>query len=165
MRKSTIFISTILTTFALVILYGVVSAYRDIPTGTEASVLAIATSTTEPSSAPTSEPTEEPTITPANVTPEEAAQLAAQVVGNTDLLSAESSVINNQAAYKITFTNNDVVYVGLTGQILAVQVAPVVVNVAAPAKTRNRNRNNNDNNVSVSNNGSTTEAHDAHEDD
>ena len=37
MRKSTIFISTILTTFALVILYGVVSADRNISTVREAS--------------------------------------------------------------------------------------------------------------------------------
>ena len=163
MRKSTIFISTILTTFALVILYGVVSAYQNISTGTEASALAIATSTPEPTDEPTSEPISEPTATATSVTPEEAAQLAAQVVGNSNLLSAESSVMNNLPAYKITFTNNDIVYVGLNGQILTVQVAPLVVNVAAPAKTRTRNKNNNDNNTAASNTGSAAEPHDASE--
>ena len=118
-------------------LYSVVSAYRNISTSTEASALAIDTATAEP----TSEPTAEPTVTPTTVTPVEAAQLAAQVVGNSSLLSAESSVINNLAAYKITFTNNDVVYVGLDGQILGVQIAPLVVNVAVPAQTRNHDRN------------------------
>ena len=164
MRKSTIFISIILTTFALVMLYSVVSAYRNISTDTEASALAVDTPTEEPTSEPTSEPTEEPTATATTVTPEEAAQLAAQVVGNSNLLSAESSVMNNLPAYKITFTNNDVVYVGLTGQILAVQVAPVVVNVAAPAKTRNRNKNNADTPIVVSNTGSSTENHEGQED-
>jgi hypothetical protein len=154
MRKSTIFISTILTTFALVILYGVVSAYRDIPTGTEASALAIDTAT----AAPTSEPTAEHTITP-----EQAAQLASQVVGNSNLLSAESSSINGLAAYKITFTNNDIVYVGLYGQVLTVQVAPVLVNVVSPTKTRNRDKNNDDNNSVASNNGDVTQNHDDHE--
>ena len=160
MRKSTIFISTILTTFALVMLYGVVSAYRNVSNVKEASALAMDTATTEP----TSEPTSEPTATPTTVTPEEAAQLAAQVVGNSNLLSAESSVINNLAAYKITFANNDVVYVGLDGQILTVQIAPVVVNVAPPAKNRNRNRNNDDSNNVASNSGGTTEDHEDHED-
>lgn len=160
MRKSTIFISTILTTFALVMLYGVVSAYRNISTDTEASALAMDTPTTEP----TSEPTAEPAVTPTTVTPVEAAQLAAQVVGNSSLLSAESSVINNLAAYKITFTNNDVVYVGLDGQILAIQIAPLVVNVAVPAQTRNRDRNHSDDTSATGNNGAATEDHDEHED-
>jgi len=160
MRKSTIFISTILTTFALVMLYGVVSAYRNNSTSTEAPALALDIATAEP----TSEPTSEPTVTATIVTPVEAAQLAAQVVGNSNLLSAESSVINNLAAYKITFTNNDVVYVGLDGQILGVQIAPVVVNVAVPAQTRNRIRNHSDDTSATSNNGGETEYHEEHED-
>ena len=119
MRKSTVFISALLTTFALVMLYGVVSSYRNISTVPEAVALSVDTVTPEP--------TLEPTATVAFITPEQAAQLAVQVVGNSNLLSAESSSINGVNAYKITFTNNDVVYIGLDGQILAVQIAPVVV--------------------------------------
>jgi len=141
MRKSTMFISAVLTTFALVMLYGVVSAYQNISNTTEVAALADNTATPEP----TAEPTIEPTATPSIITPEQAAQLAAQVVGNTSLLSAESSSINGLNAYMITFTNNDVVYVGLDGQILGVQVAPVVVNVVtqaqAPAKHKDKNNN------------------------
>ncbi|HET8708202.1 MAG TPA: hypothetical protein VFM46_17990, partial [Pseudomonadales bacterium] len=80
------------------------------------------------------------------LTPQQAAQLAAQVVGNTNLFSAESSTLNGTNAYKITFTNNDVVYVGVDGQILSVQVAPVVANnvvVSAPAQHVQKNQNNN----------------------
>jgi hypothetical protein len=161
MRKSTTFISAVLTTFALVTLYGVVSAYRSISTVTEASAMAMEIDT--PTTAPTLEPTVEPTITPTIITPEQAAQLAAQVVGNSNLLSAESANLNGTDAYKIVFINNDVVYVGLTGQILTVQIAPVVVNVAPPAKTRNRNRDNNNNTNVASNNGGETENHDDHE--
>jgi hypothetical protein len=149
MRKSTIFISAVLTTFALVMLYGVVSAYQSMAKVPEATPLPTDTVTPEP------DPTLAPTATQAALTPEQAAQLATQVVGNTNLLSAESSNVNGTNAYKITFTNNDVVYVGLDGQILSVQVAPVVVNVAAPVQTtKNKNKGNNN---------SSNQSHDNHE--
>jgi len=158
MRKSTIFISAVLTTFALAMLYGVVSAYQNMPKPTAAVTQAIDTATPEP--------TIEPTTTATVITPQQAAQLASQVMNNNHLLSAESSNINGTAAYKITFTNNDVVYVGLDGQVLGVQVAPVVVNASVPAPApapavtaKHRNRNN-DNNIA----GSGGESHDAHDD-
>jgi hypothetical protein len=148
MRKGTIFISVIFTTFALVLLYGVVSAYQGMSNPPQATPQAteMATETIEP------DPTLEPAATQIVLTPEQAAQLAAQVVNNPNLLSAESSNLNGTNAYKITFTNNDVVYVGLDGQILGFQVAPVVVNVAAPAvqQIKHKNKNNNSNNTSSS---------------
>ncbi len=157
MRKSTIFISTVLTTFALVVLYGVVSAYQNISNVRQASALSVDTTTPEP----TSEPTIEPTAAPTSIAPEQAAQMAAQVVGNTNLLSAESSNFNGVDAYKITFINNDVVYVGLDGQILGVQIAPVVVNVEVPvaAQVQPRNKNHNNNTTTSSNTGG-GESHD-----
>ncbi len=103
MRKSTVFISAVLTTFALVLLYSLVSAYRGNKNVVEAAALPTATRTPEA--------TDTPVPTEMIITPEEAAQLAAQVVGHDNLLSAESSNINGLDAYKITFTNNDVVYI------------------------------------------------------
>ena len=157
MRKTTIFISAVLTTFALATLFGVVSAFQNLPKPT-------VVPTQVPDTA-TPEPTQEPTATPTVLTPEQAAQLAAQVIGNNNLLSAESSNINGTDAYKITFTNNDVVYVGLNGQVLGVQIAPVVVNnvsVPAPAApAQHKNRNNNNSNVTSSGSG---ESHDQHDD-
>jgi hypothetical protein len=105
-RKSSIFISATLTTFALAILYSVVSAYRANINAPEAATQPIATLAPEPTDTPTQ------TV----VTPEEAAQLAVQVIGHDDLLSAESANINGVDAYKITFKNNDIVYVGLMGR-------------------------------------------------
>jgi hypothetical protein len=131
MRKSTVFISALLTTFALVMLYRLASAYNDSQKTAEITVEPTATL------APTA--TEPPAPTEVVLSPEEAAQFAAQVVGNTNLLSAESSSFNGVDAYLVTFTNNDVVYVGLDGQVLAVQVAPVVVNVAPPPKQKKKN--------------------------
>lgn len=131
MRKSTVFISAVLTTFALVMLYSLVSAYRGNKNVIEAS--------SQPTATFTPEPTETPAPTETILTPERAAQLAAQVVGHDNLLSAESANINGIDAYKITFTNNDIVYVALDGQVLSVQVAPVVVNIAPPINQKKQN--------------------------
>lgn len=158
MRKSIVFISVVLTTFVLVMLYNVASAYRE-----ESQVVPVSTQSQSPATpAPTetSLPTPTKTLT---VTPEEAAQLAAQVVDNTNLLSAESSNFNGLNAYKITFTNNDVVYIGLDGQILSVQVAPVVVNVAVPVKHKNH-ENNKQNNTTQQQQSHENEEHEEHED-
>ena len=159
MRKSTIFISAVLTTFAVVMLYGVVSAYQSKSQLPEATPLPTDTATPEP------EPTLEPTATRAFLTPEQAAQLAAQVAGNPNLLSAESSNVNGVNAYKITFTNNDVVYVGLDGQILGVQIEPVVVNVSAPVvqPAKHTNRDKDSNNTSSISSQSYEDHEDEHE--
>jgi hypothetical protein len=140
MRKSTIFISAVLTTFALVMLYRIASAYTDNQTATEAAA--------EPTATPAPVATDPPAPTEVPLGPEEAAQRAAEVVGKTNLLSAESSTFNGQDAWLITFTNQDVVYVGLDGQILGVQVAPVVVNVA-PTKQKRKNKDGNQGAVSA----------------
>ena len=143
MRKSTIFISAVLTTFALVMLYRVASAYNDNKNVTKVAAAPVS------NSAPPAPPADaQAADVQANVAlgPMDAAQLAAKVVGNTNLLSAESSSYNGVNAYMITFANNDVVYVGLDGQILSVQAAPVtppapaMVNVVAPPAQQNNNR-------------------------
>jgi hypothetical protein len=158
MRKSTIFISAVLTTFALVMLYRVASAYNDNKTSAQAAA-------EPPTSIPAPTATEAPADVAANTAlgPVDAAQLAAQVVGNTNLLSAESSSFNGVPAYLITFTNNDVVYVGLDGQILSVQlapVAPIVVNAAPPTK---QHKNNNGGGGTSSPTGGTYQGGDDHE--
>ncbi len=132
MRKSTIFISAVLTTFALALLSRIVLAYNDNKNAAQTAAQPIATlapTATEPA-APT-----QPVFGPV-----EAAQRAAQIVGNTNLLSAESSTYNGVDAYMITFTNKDVVFVGLDGQVLSVQVAPVVVNAAPAPKQKHKER-------------------------
>ncbi len=137
MRKSTIFISAVLTTFALVILFRVAAAYNSNKTVTQTAATAAA-----PTSLPAPVATDPPAAaapapTSAALNPTQAAQLAAQVMGNPNLLSAETSTYNGVNAYLITFTNNDTVYVGLDGKILSVQrapLAPAVVNAAPPVQ-------------------------------
>lgn len=157
MRKSTVFISVVLTTFVLVLLYNVALAHRQNSQVTEALTQPTTTLARDRTSMPTAS-----AIEASMISPEEAAQLAAQVVGNSNLLSAESSTFNGADAYKITFTNNDVVYIGLEGQILSVQVAPVTVNVAVPVQHTNHKKSGNNHSASQSH--ESGEDHQEHED-
>jgi len=156
MRKSTIFISSVLTTFALVILYGVVRAYQN------NAIAQAAELTSQPTVSVQAVPTDIPVLTPTIITPEEAAQLAAQIVGQDNLYSAETSDYNGIPAYLITFTNKDVVYIGLDGQVLSVQIAPLIVNnvVSVP----NNNNNNRGNNNSGGGESHEHEEHEEHDD-
>lgn len=128
MRKSTLFISAVLTTFVMAMLAGVASAYQGLmasnplaaePTQAVAQPQAI--------SLPDTAPTE---VQAVNWTPEEAAGLAAQVLGRDDLYSVEISDLNGEAVFMVTFSSGDLVYVSLDGQIRSigkVQVETVVV--------------------------------------
>lgn len=128
MRKSSIFISAALTTFALVMVYGVVYAYHGLAAAN---------------------PTPQVEATAQTLTPEQAAQIAAQVLGRTDLLSAESTSINGVDAYKITFQSGSVVYVGLDKQIISIQTVPQVIMVPAQTTQHQSNNQNTGNNNTV----------------
>jgi len=114
MKKSSLFISTILTVFVLAVMAGTVTAYRSLAANTVNTV-------------PTQQPTPVAQTTPVPLTPEQAAQVAAQYWGRSDLYSVESSVLKGVNAYKVTFSSGDVVYVSPDGQIVAAIAAPVAV--------------------------------------
>jgi len=145
MRKSSIFISAALTTFALVVLYGVVSAYHGM--ANTATVVPQVTATSISDATATSTPDQ------MALTPEQAGQLAAQVLGHNDLLSAESSSVNGTNAYKITFISGDIVYVGLDGQILSIQIKPKVITVQVQPTQQTSKNKHNGGGVSTNNNG------------
>ncbi len=61
------------------------------------------------------------------VTPEQAAQLAADQLSETEIYSVESGNSNGVAVYKVTFSSGTVALVSMEGEILVVQLpAPVV---------------------------------------
>ena len=123
MRKSTLFISVVLTTFMLAVLYGVVSAYQNIVSSTEATA-AQPTAGVEMASAP---------IVPVvptqilNIAPETAADIASTVLGRTDLYSVEVTQFEGVDAYLVTFSSGDLVYLSLDGQVLSISKLAVTV--------------------------------------
>ena len=60
------------------------------------------------------------------VAPEQAAQIAAQSLNQTSVYSVETTYIKGVMVYKVTMSSGDIAYVGLDGQFIGVQPAPVV---------------------------------------
>ena len=125
MRKSTLFISAVLTTFVMAMLAGVASAYQN---AVEAAQQEIAQPQNQPQVKAISHTMT--TDSQFTVSPEEAAGLAAQVLGREDLFSVEVTDLDGETVFLVTFSSGDLVYVSLDGQIRSigkVQVNTVVV--------------------------------------
>lgn len=121
MRKSTPFISAALTTFMLVMLFGVVSAYQTVMrTNSQPTAESFAPVVQQPVSGVSDVASPPPPAQIAQFTPEQAAQFAAKVIGRTDLYSVEVTMWNGVQAYLVTFSSGDLVYVSPSGQILAI---------------------------------------------
>jgi hypothetical protein len=108
MKKSSLFISTVLTAFVLAVLAGAVTAYRAFT----ASIVQ------SPQPVPVMQTFSN------QISPEQAAQLAARYWGRTDLYSVESTQVNGISAYKVTFSSGDVVHISTDGQVLGAFAAP-----------------------------------------
>lgn len=125
MRKSTLFISAMLTAFLVAILFGVVSAYQQMTQTAEAAPQA---ATAQPMVAvfpPTFTPTPVPVVV---VSPERATTIAAEFLGSTDVYSVEVVDYEGAQAFLVTFSSGDLVYVGSDGRVLAnSKIQPVVV--------------------------------------
>lgn len=131
MRKSTIFISAALTTMMLVMLFGVVSAYQTITNSVNAiQADPLLASQQQPISNAAAQPSVIPTI-PTQLTPQQAAQIAALTIGRTDLYSLETTTWNGSQAYLVTFSSGDLVYISPEGQILEItKIQPTVVTIS-----------------------------------
>lgn len=153
MRKSTLFLSATLTTFMLVVMFGVVSAYQKIASSNEMAVVQpqptdAAQMVSEPLA--TAVPTQAAAVV--NISPQTAAALAGKVIGRTDLYSVEVAQFEGKDVYLVTFSSRDLVYVSLDGQILSISKLPVTV-INQPAPKKNKKNNGNQNNTTVTNAG------------
>jgi hypothetical protein len=140
MRKGTLFLSAVLTAFMLAVLVGVASAYQRVAKGSEAAAQppAPAAAVSQVASQPLAV-----AAAPA-FTPDQAAALAGQVIGRTDLYSVETSDLNGQSAYLVTFSSGDLVYVSLDGQILSIShIVPQVVSASPVRRLRDHSGGNN----------------------
>lgn len=159
MRKSTLFLSAVLTAFVLAVLVGVVSAYRDAVTSSLVQQPAVA-DVQNVSVVPQAQAVI-PTATAAMLTPEQAANLAAQVLGRTDLFSVEVADFGGTQSYLVTFSSGDLVYVSPAGQILSVsKIVPTVVVNTVPS---HRKKQDEQVNIPVQNGGDDHDDHDDHD--
>jgi len=141
MRKSTLFVSTVLTMFMLATIFGVVSAYQEVVKAN--AVVAEVTAEPEIQQEIVAEPTSALPEMPSIVSPEQATTIAVDFIGNTDVYSVEVVKYEGGTAFLVTFSSGQLIYVSPTGEILAEsEVQPVVV-VSAPQQSNNNNRNSN----------------------
>lgn len=130
MRRNIPLISAALTTFSLVMLASVVYAYQAMAAppplpSAEANQPGIG-APVEASAPP------EPAARP-NVSPQDAAALAAKFLNRTDAFSVEVAVFNGAQSYKVTFSSGDIAYVAMDGQVLGIAPAPASQASSAPA--------------------------------
>lgn len=141
MRKSTLFISAVLTTFVLAMLAGVASAYQNLVVNDQA-----AKEQTTAQEQPELQADVQPDVQvvaqaaaplaeeSVNLSPQDAVALAGQIMGKDDLYSVEVTELNGETVYLVTFSSGDLVYISMDGQIRSidkVEVQTVVVNVAS----------------------------------
>ena len=124
MRKSTLFISAALTTFMLAVMFGVASAYQKIVQSGASTEAAQQQTQSQAQPVNTMITGTSSTLSGA-MTIEQAADLASNVIGRTDLYAAETAKLNGVDAYMGTFSSGDLVYVGLDGNILSISKLPV----------------------------------------
>ena len=120
MRKSTLFLSILLTGVVLVLLYVLVSTYRNaINTAVPVNAATQAQEQVQPQQNLQSTP--DPLNAPiaGSVQIYDAAATAARVLGRSDVYITEYTQLNGIDVYLVTFLSGDLVYVGMDGQVVS----------------------------------------------
>ena len=128
MRKSTLFISALLTVFLMAILFGVASAYQQVVNvkGKAAATPQVAAQQVQADFAPV--PTATEIVVPLVVTPEQATTVAVDFLGDSNVYSVEVVDYEGAATYLVTFSSGDLVYVSSMGMVVAnTKIQPMVV--------------------------------------
>lgn len=160
MRKSTLFVSAMLTVFLLATMFGVVSAYQQVVKNNniQASLKALSQPVNAEFSAQPA-PTETILDIPLVVTAEEATTIAVNFLGDPNVYSVEVVDYQGAPTYLVTFSSGDLVYVSSTGMVVAnTKIQPVVVAAASGG-----NGGNGGGDQSSNNNGSNNSSDDSHE--
>lgn len=158
MRKSTLFISTVLTAFMLAVIFGVVKAYQQISASNAVaskpeSVAMAPTATAQPTMEASSIPT-----MPAVISPEQATTIATEFLGDNNVYSVEVVDYQGVPAFLVTFSSGQLIYVSPKGEIIGIsKLEPVVVSIPPQ---RNNNGGSSNNTVSG---GDDHDEHDEHE--
>ena len=70
------------------------------------------------------------TSVPVSLSPESAAQVAASWLGDSQIYSVESTMVQGMAAYKVNFSSGAIVYVSAEGQVIGSQAPATTLNVS-----------------------------------
>lgn len=70
------------------------------------------------------------TSVPVSISPESAALVAANWLGDSQIYSVESTMVQGMAAYKVNFSSGAIVYVSAEGQVIGSQASATTLNVS-----------------------------------
>jgi hypothetical protein len=125
MSKIVMVISGAVTAFILALTAGAVYAYRSLSTSAPgAAAVANAQQPADPSSSTVQLSAPQTPTTAPNISPQDAASMAAKFLNRTDLYSVEILSVQGAQAYKVTFSSGDAAFVSLQGQVLSILPAP-----------------------------------------
>ncbi|MBK6792428.1 MAG: hypothetical protein IPG80_07770 [Anaerolineales bacterium] len=134
MRKSTLFISAMLTMFLMATMFGVASAYQTVVKNGGMSVFnsqppkQVASQSVDGQLVNVPVASSEPQV----VSPDQATNIAVDFLGDPGVYSVEVVNYEGASAYLVTFSSGDLVYVSSTGVVLTNnKVQPVVVVAAS----------------------------------
>ena len=163
MRKSTLFVSAMLTVFLMATMFGVVSAYQQVVKNNNQAAPQKALS--QPLNvvfAPV--PTEAVITTPLVVTAEEATTIAIDFLGDPNVYSVEVVDYQGVPTYLVTFSSGDLVYVSSTGVVVANEkLQPVYVASNSGNGGGNTGKNNGGDSSDNGGNNGGGESHEEHE--
>jgi hypothetical protein len=133
--KLALVVSVALTSFVVVILTGVITQVKEAAAPVEETIQV------DPTAGFTFTPTETlvPTAQKTPLSPEQAANMAAQILSRQDLFSVEKVTNSGLVTYKVAFSNGDIVYMGQDGQVLSIEIQTHPTNVAANIIDGNNN--------------------------
>ena len=66
------------------------------------------------------------------ITPQEAAQIASSLTGQSQVFSVEAVPLNGSQVYQVTMSSGDLVFIGLNGQLIGVQPAQSIASANGP---------------------------------
>ena len=143
MGKMVMVISGAATAFILALTAGAVYAYRSLSMSNPSAASAGDAQQQSVSQADSTIQlgvTQTPTTTP-DVSPQDAASIAAKFLNRTDLYSVEIATAQGAQAYKVTFSSGDAAFVSLQGQMLSILPAPtagpvITMGGSAPRQSR-----------------------------
>lgn len=159
MRKSTLFVSAMLTVFLMATMFGVVSAYQQVVKNND---LASTQSSQKALSQPVSVEfaATATVVAPLVVTAEEATTIAVNFLNDPMVYSVEVVDYQGAPTYLVTFSSGELVYVSSEGVVVAnTQVQPVVITAS---NTTSRGQSNNSGSSSNNSSGS-NQQHEEHE--
>ena len=133
MNKPALILATFITIIALILLGGLIYSWKVVGAGASGNNQAVApgaqlSTSQEPTTGGSLQQGNQASNAITAITPDQAAQIAANFLGKGNVVRVEYTNISGGAVYKVDFTSGETIYVSLNGTVISAQmpVAPIL---------------------------------------